>query len=272
MPLVKRAAWKNPKIMQARQHISRIRHLVASLLLLGSPLGMAETAPEMIAKGDAADKSFQPALALKSYLPAEKLRQNDVSLLLRIARQYRHLMSDVHGQADKLKYGNLSLDYAKRAAALAPNDSEAQLSPAISYGKMLPLKSKGEQASISPLVKAAADRAIKLNPLNDSAWHVLGRWHQSLANLTGAKRTIAETLYGKLPTGTNADSVTCFRKAIAINPNRLRHHVELGRTYAQMGNTADARKCLEKGLKMPNKEKDDFEVKALGRETLAELP
>jgi tetratricopeptide (TPR) repeat protein len=255
--------------MQARTHI---RHIVASFLILGAQPGLAETAPELIAKGDVADKSFQPALALKSYLPAEKLRKNDVSLLLRIARQYRHLMSDVHGEADKLRYGNLSLDYAKRAAALAPNDSEAQLSPAISYGKMLPFESKGDQAATSPLIKAAADRAIKLNPQNDSAWHVLGRWHQSLANVTGAKRAIAETLYGKLPTGTNADSVACFQKAIAINPNRLRHHVELGRTYAQMGNSADARKCLEKGLKMPNKEKDDFEVKALGRATLADLP
>lgn len=241
-------------------------------MLLGAPLCMAETASELIKKGDAADKSFQPAVALQNYLPAEKIDHDDVDLLLRIARQYRHLMSDVRAEADKLKYGNLSLGYAKRAAALAPNDSDAQLSPAISYGKMLPLKSKGEQVAISPLIKAAADRAIKLNPRNDSAWHVLGRWHQSLANVTGARRAIAETLYGKLPVGSNEDSVTCFQKAISLNPGRLRHHVELGRTYAQMGNSADARKCLEKGLKMPNKEKDDFEVKALGKETLAELP
>ncbi len=117
-----------------------------------------------------------------------------------------------------------------------------------------------------------ADKAIKLDPRNDSAWHVLGRWHQSLTNISGARRAIAETLYGKLPNGTHADSVACFKKAIAINPNRLRHHIELGRTYAQMGDTVEARKCLEKGMKMPNKEKDDYEVKALGKETLSELP
>lgn len=252
---------------------SSIRGLTVAAFLLSSVMpGQAETASQLLAKGDAADKSFQPALALQSYLPAEKLNPNDVELLLRIARQYRHLMSDVRGKSDKLKYGNLSVVYAKRAAALAPNDSDAQLSPAISYGKMLPLESKGEQLAMSSLIKKAADRAIKLNPRNDSAWHVLGRWHQGLANVTGARRTIAETLYGSVPVGTNADSVTCFKKAIAINPNRMRHHVELGRTYAQMGNPADARKCLDKGLKMPNKEKDDYEVKALGKETLAELP
>lgn len=252
---------------------SSIRRLtLAALMLLASPAVRAETSAELIAKGDAADKSFQPALALRSYLPAEKMDPNDVELQLRIARQYRHLMSDVSGNATKLKYGKLSLEHALRAAAMAPKNSEAQLSPAISYGKMVPFEGKGDQVAASPMIKSCAEKAIKLDPRNDSAWHVLGRWHQSLANISGARRAIAETLYGKLPTGTHADSVACFKKAIAINPNRLRHHIELGRTYAQMGQPADARKCIEKGMKMPNKEKDDYEVKALGKETLSELP
>lgn len=256
--------------MHARSYIRILT--VTSFLLSGLTSARAETSAELIAKGDAADQSFQPALALKSYLPAEKFDPKDVDLLLRIARQYRHLMSDVHASSDKLKYGNLSLQYAKRAAALAPTNSDAQLSPAISYGKMLPLEGKGKQVAASPLIKASADEAIKLNPRNDSAWHVLGRWHQSLANVAGVRRSIAETLYGALPVGTNADSVACFKKAIEINPGRLRHHIELGRTYAQMGQSAEARKCLEKGLGMPNKEKDDYEEKALGKETLATLP
>ncbi len=245
---------------------------VTSLLLLGNLTGNAETSAELIAKGDAADKSFNPTVALKSYLPAEKIDPNDVTLLLSIARQYRHMISDTRNEADKVKYGNISLIYAKRAAALAPNNSDAQLSPAITYGKMLPYEGKGAQVAASPLIKAAADRAIKLNPRNDTAWHVLGRWHQSLANISGARRSIGEVLYGKLPVGTNADAVACFSKAISLNPGRLRHHIELGRTYAQMGNDADARKSLEKGLKMANKEKDDFEMKALGKAALAGLP
>lgn len=245
---------------------------VTSAFFLGSLTAHAESVSELVAKGDEADKSFNPGQALKYYLPAEKLDSDDVDLLLSIARQYRHLMCDVADISDKLKYGNLSLAYAKRAAALAPNNSEAQLSPAISYGKMLPFEGKSEQVAASPLIKAAADRAIKLNPSNDTAWHVLGRWHQSLANVSGARRAIGEVLYGKLPVGTNADACACFNKAISLNPGRLRHYIELGRTYAQMGNEADAKKYIQKGLRMPNREKDDYELKALGKETLAELP
>ena len=249
-----------------------IRTLVATSIFVFSGLTLcAETSTELVAKGDAADQSFEPALALKSYLQAEILAPNDFKLLLSIARQYRHLMCDVAKQSDKLKYGNLSLNYAKRAAALAPDNSDAQLSPAISYGKMLPFEGKSEQVAASPLIKAAADRAIRLDPSNDTAWHVLGRWHQSLANISGTRRAIGEVLYGKLPVGTNADACSCFNKAIALNPGRLRHYIELGRTYAQMGNDRDAKKYLQKGMKMPNREKDDYELKERGKETLAKL-
>jgi len=46
-----------------------------------------------------------------------------------------------------------ALDYAQRAAALAPNDSEAQLSPAISYGKMAPLQGMKEQIESARRIK-----------------------------------------------------------------------------------------------------------------------
>lgn len=244
----------------------------AAAMLLLSLTARAETAAQLIAKGDVAERSFNPELALKSYLPADKLAPNDVDLLLRIARQYRHLMCDTANSKRKLEYGWISLEYAKRAAALAPDNSEAQLSPAISYGKMLPYQGKREQVAISPLIKAAADRAIKLDASNETAWHVLGRWHQSLAGVSGARRKIGEALYGKLPVGTYADALTCFSKAVSLNPGRLRHHIELGITYARMGKNVDARQCITKGLAMPNKEKDDYEEKLRGRQTLADLP
>lgn len=232
----------------------------------------ASVASELIAKGDIADKSFKPEIALNSYLPAEKLEPNNVLLLLRISRQYRHMMSDTGNVAKKLAFGQLALSYDKRAVALAPNDSDAQLSPAITYGKMMPFMGKKDQVAASPIIKAAADKAIKLNSRNDNAWHVLGRWHQSLANVTGLKRNLGEMLYGKLPTGSYTEAVKCFEKAIAINSKRLRHYIELGHTYALAGKPATARGFLEKGLAMPDREKDDAEIKALGRTTLSNLP
>ena len=244
---------------------------VVTSLLLTCAASRAQSADDLIEKGDVFALKFQADEALKDYLPAEKLEPKNVRLLLRIARQYRHLMQDATAREDKLRLGKIALDYGQRGAALAPNDSEAQLSPAITYGKMLPFQGSKEQVEASPRIKEAVDKAIKLDPRNDTAWHVLGRWHQVLADVGLIKRTLGQLIYGKLPESTNEEAVTCFEKAIEINPHRPRHYIELGRTYAQMGRSADARRLIAKGLAMPDVEKDDPEIKRRGRETLAKL-
>ena len=72
-------------------------------------------------------------------------------------------------------------------------------------------------------------------------------------------------------TATNDEAVKCFQQAIKLNPDRLIHYIELGRTYAQMGQEEDARRFIQKGLSMPNVGKDDSEIKRRGRETMGKL-
>lgn len=244
---------------------------VAGLALASTGRG-ADSAGELIQKGDVFYAKIQPAEALKFYLPAEQLDPNNVGLLVRISRQYRHLMSDASKKQEKLRLGGLAVTYAVRAMTLAPNDSETQLAVAISYGKVLPLLGKREQMHNSRLIKAAAEKVVKLDPRNDLGWHVLGRWHLLMADLSGVKRALAEFIYGQLPPATNEAAVLCFEQAIALNPNRLMHYIELGRTYAQMGRNAEARKFLTKGLAMAETERDDPETKQKGREVLGKLP
>ena len=228
--------------------------------------------PTLIAKGDQFDQQLKAKEALECYLPASKLEPDNVDLLVRIARQYRHLMSDTSSKNEKLRLGNISLQSAQRAAALAPKNAEAQLSPAISYGKMLPYMSSKDQVAASPRIKAAVDRTLALDPLNDTAWHILGRWNRVLADVNLVKRLLAKALYGDLPKTTNEEAEKCLRKAIAINPNRLIHYIELGRIYAADGEAKRRpRDYIHKGLSMPDKEKDDPEMKEIGRETLRKL-
>lgn len=244
---------------------------VALALALASTGAGAESAEELIQKGDVFYDKLQAAEALKFYLPAEKLDSNNVRLLVRIARQYRHLMSDVTNASEKWQFGTTAVDYAERAVALAPNDPEAHLAQAISYGKLLPLMETKQKIATSRLIKIGADKVIALDPNNDLAWQVLGRWYLALADLSRVERAWARVAYGKLPPAKYKDAVRCFEKAIVLNTNRLMHYIELGRTYAQMGRAADARKFITKGLAMPETEKDDPESKNLGRQILKKL-
>lgn len=237
------------------------------------PCGMASAATliDLVKEGDVHDQSFRPTEALKSYLPAEKMDPDNVDLLLRIARQYRHQMADTGAAAEKIRLSGVALTYAKRAVSLAPNDAEAHLSVAICHAKSLELYSNKEKMAALRQVKASTDKSLALDSKNDVAWYILGRWHEKVAELGTMKRKVAEFAYGSLPNATNDDAVKCFRKAISINPNRSPYNIDLGITYAAMGNQADARKHIEKGLAQPSKGKDDPETKKRGRDLLATL-
>jgi tetratricopeptide (TPR) repeat protein len=244
--------------------------------LLGNPVLLAKILPgesvdELVEQGAVFDRKLDAKEALSFYLPAEKLDPHNPHILVPIARQYRHLMTDAPAKADKLRLGFIAMDYSKRAGACGPHDAEAQLDLAITLGKMLPYLSAKEQVDASPRIKQSVDKALALDPNNDTAWHILGRWNRVLAEVNRVKRALAGMLYGTLPSGSLSEAEHAIRRAIELNPNRLMHYIELGRIYAQMGRKDDARFYINKGLAMPNAEKDDPETKERGRETLAKL-
>ncbi|HKP01957.1 MAG TPA: hypothetical protein VJU77_01225 [Chthoniobacterales bacterium] len=244
---------------------------VVFVLLLVKIASAAESADSLIDKGRVFDRKFQASEALPLYLAAEKLEPKNPDLLVRIARQYRYLMTDAEDTKEKLRLGHLALDYSERAAACGPKDCDAQLAPAITLGKMLPFLPTKEQVSASPRIKDSVDKALAIDPRNDNAWHILGRWNRVLAEISGAKRFLAGLVYGQLPKGSFEEAERDMKKAIELNPKRLMHYIELGRIYGQMGRKDEARELINKGLGMPDAEKDDPETKQRARETLAKL-
>ena len=244
---------------------------VVFVLLLVEIASAAESADSLIDKGKVFERKFKANEALPLYLSAEKIEPKNPDLLVRIARQYRYLMTDASDTQEKLRLGHLALDYSVRAAECGPKDCDAQLAPAITLGKMLPYMPTKEQVTASPRIKESVDKALAIDPKNDNAWHILGRWNRVLAEISGAKRFLAGMIYGDLPKGSFEEAERAMKKAIALNPNRLMHYIELGRIYAQMGRKEEAKELINKGLGMPDAEKDDPETKQRARETLAKL-
>lgn len=244
----------------------------AALFLIASVIATAESADELVSKAKVFDRKFQAGEALPLYLEAEKLEPKNCDIQVRIARQYRHLMNSASAKKEKLRLGHLALEYSDRAAAMDKGDAEAQLAPAITLGKMMLYMPTKEQVTASRRIKESVDKALALDPKNDNAWHILGRWHRTLADVSTMKRYLAGMLFmGQLPPGSNQEAERAMKKAIELNPNRPMHYIELGRIYAQMGRKDDARKYINKGLAMPDTDIDDIETKQRGRETLQKL-
>jgi tetratricopeptide (TPR) repeat protein len=240
-----------------------------AFILSGTALTRAaDSAGDLLKQGDVFEKKLDAVHALPLYQSAEKLEPENAEVQVRISQAFRYLLADASSKTEKIRLGHIALAHAEKAAALAPNDPEAQIAVGITYGKMLPYLPTKEQVEATPRIKASVDRTLALNPRSDTAWHILGRWNRVLADVNSVKRALAGVIYGKLPKGSNEEAARCLEKAVSINPSRLMHYIELGRVYAQMGRSDEARRCINKGLAMPDAEKDDPEAKERGREAL----
>jgi len=247
--------------------------IICVLVISLSAQVMAADGPVAAAveRGDAFDDQLKTREALAAYLEAEKLGGKDAELLRKIAREYAESMGDVSSLEERRSLGEKAVPYAQRAVAADPANAMAHLALAICYGRLAPLMDSKTKIAYSKMVKDQVDQSIKLDPTIDYSYHVLGAWNYELAGLNPVLRLLAKLIYGDVPSASYEEAVRNFKKAIELAPHRVAHHVELGRTYAAMGQTALAREELNKGLALPSREKDDPQTKERGRAALKNL-
>jgi tetratricopeptide (TPR) repeat protein len=244
--------------------------LMIPLHLLAASVCFAESAAVLIKKGDEFDALRKTQDALESYEKADSLQPNQAGVLIKIAKQYGDLMPSLKGNA-RQKAAQKSLEYSRKAVAIAPKLSDAHLALALSLGKNTEFLGNKEKLEASREIRAAAEQALKLNPKSDYAHHMLGRWHQEIADIGGATRLLAKVVYGGIPKGSYQEALGHFKKAREINSKRLIHQIEYGRTLAMMEKNDEAIREIKKGLAMPNREADDAESKQRGQATLDQI-
>jgi len=106
--------------------------------------------------------------------------------------------------------------------------------------------------------RAAFEKAISFDPSHAAALHGLARWHRFVASLSTAEKAAVKLFFGGLPPASNEEAVLLFRRAIAIDPATIVHHLELGKTYVELGQAGMARAQFEIVLELP--ETDHWDV------------
>ena len=244
----------------------------APLLVMSWAIGVAHAdVAEMLKQGDALDTQLDNAHALEAYLHAEKLGATDPDTLTKIARQYALLMNDTPSDSKQKELGQKGLDYSKRAVAANPAHARSVLSVAICYGRLIRFQDTRGKIEYSRFVKEYAEKALKLDPSDSYAWHVLGAWNYEMARMGTMTRAFVKVVYGGMPAASNDEAERLFRRAVELAPDRVSHHAELGRTLAALGKKAEAREELNKALSLPLREKDDPESKKRASEALGSL-
>ena len=228
-------------------------------------------AGDWIEQGDAYDRQFKSAQALAAYQKALAENPKDAEILRKVAKQYVELALDAPGKAEKLRLARLGYDTALEAKGLDPNNPEGRATVAIAAARLGFYSDAKTKLELSKVVKQEASEAVRLKPGYALGWHMLGRWHYEISSLNPLLKTVAEAIYGKMPSASYEEAVRCLAKAAQIDPNNALFQAELGRGYLALGKKEEARPALEKSLPLPRRTKDDGQAQQRAKAALREL-
>lgn len=225
-----------------------------------------------VAQGELAEQRGDVTGALKLYSDAEGLSATNCANLCLLTRRYCDLMHLVtNNPALEKSLAERALATARRAVQADTNSAMAHLCVAVSYVKNFPYADNATKVKWSKAMKAECEAAIALDPKQDVAYYLLGRWHVGVANMNIFLKGIVKIVYGGLPKASNAEAIRNFKEAIARAPNRIIHHLELAKVYAETGENKLSRAELESCRALKPVDRDDADAQAEAITLLAEL-
>ncbi len=248
-----------------------MRFLYAILLIF--PLtAAAQDSADWMAKAEQAYQAFNHAEALEFYLKALESNPDNYEAAWKASRAYVDVGETLKDKKERRKNYLAAAEYARRAIEVDSGGAKGHLSLSIALGRVALDAGAKERVRLSKEIKAEVDKALALDPADDIAWHVLGRWHRKLATLSWIEKKFANLFLGGVPKEASVEKAAeCFQKAIELNPTWVNHHLELAITYEKLKQLDLARAEYRKVLEMPVTDSDDPNHKAYAQERLKKL-
>lgn len=197
---------------------------------------------------------------------------DDPELLIRLSRAAADAALYEADAARRETLGRDALAAASRAVELAPSSTWAHLSLARAWGRYALHGGTRDRIDAAWKVREHALHALRLDPENDYAHHVLGRLEAELLTQGGGSRFLAGLFVRSLPPASFEDAVSHLRRALALKPGHLCHRIELGLVLVTRSATrAEGRRLLEEGLRAEPQELQDPDSQRRAREALDRL-
>lgn len=252
-----------------------VRYLaLAAGLLFGAHAAMAQqSAADHIALGDKAHADLNPADALAHYEAAIKADSTNYEALWKAARDAVDLAEFDTNKDQASELFRRAQGYAQRAVAANPNDAEGHFTLARAIGRVALTLGKRDRVKYAGDVRTQALEALKINPDHPGALHVMGRWNAEVMRLDGFSRFMAKNfLGGKVFNSASwADAQKYMERAVAVDPTRLTHHLDLAEVYRDLGQKDKAREQFELVIKGESADYNDPHYKQQAEQALAAL-
>ena len=242
---------------------SRVRRLwLAGALgaLAVVPLSLAaQSAADRIAQGDRDHAAGNAPSALKHYEEALALDPKSYDALVKATREAVDVGEYNPDEGERDRLYTAAEQYARRAVEVNPGDAEGHFELSRALGRKALSLGKRDQVRYAGDVRKEALEALRINPKHPGALHVMGRWNYEILRLNGLVRMFARTVLGGAVFGeANWDAAQHYlEQAVALEPNRIVHHLDLARVYAARDNKERARQEYEAAIKAQPTEFND---------------
>ena len=197
------------------------------------------------------NSKFEEALELSlEYYLSDETRGGDVEILWRLARSYFDIADQSSDIEIQKKNIDLALPHAQEALEIAPSLAKANHWYAVIIGKKGVLEGTKQKIINSYEVEKYCLKAIELDSRYDGSYHVMGRWHYNVADLSWLERNIASLVYATPPEGTFEAAAEYFKSAISAKSDEIRHYLWLGKSYYALSQYKDAKDILIQATKL----------------------
>ena len=165
-------------------------------------------------------------------------------------------------EAAKMNYYKTAGYLAQKAIKTNETNADAHYVYALALARIYENASSKVKIANSKNIKTQCDRSIALNPKLAGPFHILGRWHRTIAGFNSMEKIMINSFLGGVPEGGSyTDAVKSFMTAIALEPKFMLHQFELAQTYHEMGKEVEAKLWLKKALEITPACEDDVKAK-----------
>jgi FimV-like protein len=223
------------------------RPLIASILaLITTAAAQGQSAAERIAAGDRAHAAFNPATALSEFDAAIALDSNNAEALGKASRSAIDVGESEPNRARRDSLFRVGARYARAAIAANPTEAEYHFALARALGRAALTVGVRDRVKYAKEIRAAAMKALEIDPNHPGALHVMGMWNAEVMRLNGVQRFFARNVLGGgiLGTANWKDAVSYMERAVAVDPVRLTHKLDLAKVYIDVKETEKAREQL----------------------------
>ncbi|MES2849066.1 MAG: hypothetical protein V4685_08420 [Bacteroidota bacterium] len=243
--------------------------LRAFLLIFFLPVvSIAQDVTTLTKEAEKLEAALNEKGALSKYQQVIKLQPANVHAINRCSELCSRVGNREATAAARITYYEAAQKYASIALRIEPNNSAANCMMAIALGRVSLEKSGKEKVKAAKEIKKYADIALKNDPANYKALHVIGRWNYEISNLSFIEKAAVKVLFGGMPKASFADAVKAFEKARDLSPGFVINYFELAKAYKKNNQKTKAVACLNTMLQLPNTTEDDEASKEKARKLL----